>query len=81
MLYYKVKTTSDQVRIKSRRKYTFLVANELYTKSQIDKYIQSGHMDMAFIRNHFIREEISKHQTYFSFGVRFKRSDNKLSSH
>lgn len=72
MLYYKVKPTADQIRIRKIKKHHFLIANELYTPCEINKHIQSGLMDNSFVRNHFTREEISKKKTYLLSGARFK---------
>jgi len=77
MNYYKVKDTANNVRVKAKqgvkgRKYWHLVANELYTPTEIEKSINSGLVDMAFIHNHFTRHEISPKKTYFLFGARFE---------
>lgn len=80
MLYYKVKSTADRVRVKAKQsvnglKYWHLIGNELYTPSEIEKRLKTGLVDLAFIRNHFVREEISPKKTYSHFGARFKCSE------
>ena len=74
MLYYKVKPTADQIRVGIRTKTGFLVADELYTSNEIEKAISESRIDYGFLKNHFIRLEISKHKTYWFFGARFQSS-------
>lgn len=60
MLYFKVKKEFDQ---KRRKDNSILIANELYTKKELEKYsISSNAVDSI---------EISKKDIYFFFGARF----------
>lgn len=68
MKYFKVNTTSDQIKHSIRFKENFLIANELYTQKEIDK---SGH-SKEFINKHFTTIETSPKNTHFSFGARFQ---------
>jgi len=74
MLYYKVKLTADQIRKGIRTKTGFLIKDELYTSNEIEKAISENRIDYGFVKNHFIRLQISKHQTYWFFGARFQCS-------
>ena len=60
MKYYKVKKEYDQTR---RKDGSVLIANELYTKKEVDKY----HIN----KNMCDEVNISKHNIYFCFGARF----------
>lgn len=80
MNYYKVKETAQDIRVKAKQgvkglKYWHLISNELYTPNEIEKRVNSGLIDLAFIRNHFTREEINPKKTHFLFGARFKNID------
>lgn len=70
MIYYKVKPEYDQKRKDPlSRNCDFLVAHELYTKSERNKMIKVP--DGAFERI-----EVPKTQTYWFFGARFAKCDS-----
>lgn len=72
MTYYKVKLHADQMIKGIRTKSGFLVKNEIYTANEINKAIQLGRIDEAFVRNHLLRIEISPKHTYWFCGARFE---------
>ena len=71
MLFYKVNKESDQKRTNNKN-CDFLIANELYTESEI---VSAG-IGYKFLRKNFTPVSISKFRTYWFFGARF---ENKLS--
>jgi hypothetical protein len=75
LLYYKVKPASDQVRCSIVYKNQILVKDEIYTPREIEKALQAGSIDMAFIRNHFTRVELRPRDTHYFFGARFQNSN------
>lgn len=69
MLYYKVKPQFDQ---KRRIDGSILIANELYTISELFKYrIEQECVEPT---------NISQRDTYFFFGARFKNKNAKEKS-
>lgn len=72
MKYYKVKADFDQFKLD--RNGNFLVANELYTKKEVEKirekYEHANRRVCDFDRM-FEVVEISKHKIYWFFGARF----------
>lgn len=71
MTYYKVLPHADQIQKGIRFVNSFLVANELYTAREVEKAIQAGRIDNAFVHNHLKRIKLRKNDTYFLFGARF----------
>lgn len=72
MLYYKVKKSSDQVPLSVHFSNTFLVREELYTPTEINKAITNGWITPEDVKMHFDRKEIEPCNTVFSFGGRFQ---------
>ena len=71
MKYFKVKAEADQVR-KNVNSTDFLIANELYTEKELQKFTSTG---SVYTKNYFDIVEIPKNNTYKMFGARF--STNK----
>lgn len=72
MKYYKVKANFDQLRIDGNG--SFLVANELYTKVEVEKLRKKyEHLNRKAYNFDSIFDvvEISKHKIYWFFGTRF----------
>ena len=67
MTYYKVKKSADQTR-KNVNKTDILVANELYTKKELEKFAP---VQSVYVKNYFDEVQVSKNKTYFFFGARF----------
>ena len=72
MVYYKVKPEADQTRVKIQYSYQILVANELYTKREIEKAKRK--ITPEFLDKNFTKIEASPKKTFFFFGARFQTS-------
>lgn len=71
MLYYKVKKDCDQLPISKNGKWNgFLIANELYTQTEVDQKIT----DWNTYKLCFDVVELSKNNTVFIFGARFEKA-------
>lgn len=77
MLYYKVNTTSDQVRllnIRDIKKLNFLIKDELYTERVINSALKAGKITHSQLNKHFTKVNINPKNTYWFFGARFQCS-------
>lgn len=66
MKYYQVKNKSSQVRY-NPKKTDVLIGGELFTPAEI----VNMNLNEGFLLTHFNNVEVSKKQTYISFGARF----------
>ena len=66
MVYYKVNKDYNGIKILSKRNL-YLISEELFTKKEIEK------LKIFAIDKVFTKIEISKNNTYFSFGARFEK--------
>jgi hypothetical protein len=71
MLYYKVKSESDQVQA-SITCHSFLIKDELFTLKEISKAKNKGWIRDEFVKSHFRVVEVNPKNTYFFFGARFE---------
>ena len=69
MQYFKVNESADQTR-KNVNKTDILVANELYTEKELQKFAP---INSVYVQNYFTKVTISKNDTYFFFGARFSK--------
>lgn len=77
MIYYKVKTTSDQVKLLNRRdtkKLNFLIKDELYTERVVNSALKNGKVTQTQLNEHFTKVNINPKKTYWFFGARFQCS-------
>jgi hypothetical protein len=75
MIYYKVNTTSDQVRLLTRKdtkKLNFLIKDELYTERVINSALKDGRITQEQLNTHFTKHNIAPKNTYWFFGARFE---------
>lgn len=68
MIFYKVKPEADQVRYNNPLNGWHLIANELFTEKEMSKMNFSS----TQISSYFDKTEISKFNTHWFFGARFK---------
>ena len=74
MTYFKVKRCYDNLPISGNGKYIgFLIENELYTQSEIDKFLQKGVKWESF-KMAFDKIELPKKQRVFVFGKRIQKT-------
>lgn len=73
MQYYQVKPTSDQVKASIRFKNDFLIANELYTRTEVNKALKAGKITKAFIETNLRTVELKPTNTFWFFGSRRQR--------
>lgn len=76
MLYYQVAPTADQKQIGIRTKTGFLIANELYTEAEINKAYKNGRINNFMLNSLFKEVTVSRNNTYWFFGARFKSVSN-----
>lgn len=70
MLYFKVKSESDQIRPSVRFKNSFLVGGELYTHGEVKYAIARNWVTESFIEQHTEKLNIRPKDTYFFCGAR-----------
>lgn len=67
MVYYKANKDYNGIKILSKRNL-YLISGELFTKKEIEK------LKIFAIDKVFTKIEISKNNTYLSFGARFEKN-------